>query len=113
MKRPTTAFIIRIVFIVDRFRSLDDLFQDSEPVNFVLWSKIKRLIDWLIVLGFNDMSNLMGHFVSSPPRERGKRDRRVSSGDERERLGRKRIRNQIGETEEIKNISLYTYLLQR
>ena len=31
------------------------------------------------VLGFNDMSTLVGHFVSSP-REREKRDR----GDERE-----------------------------
>ena len=37
----------------------------------------------LIVLGFNDMSALVGHFVSSP-REREKRDRRDSSGDERE-----------------------------
>ena len=37
----------------------------------------------LIVLGFNDMSTLEGHFVSSP-REREKRDRRESRGDERE-----------------------------
>ena len=37
----------------------------------------------LIVLGFNDMSNLVGHFVSSP-REREKRDRRDSRRDERE-----------------------------
>ena len=41
----------------------------------------------LIVLGFNYMSTLAGHFVSSP-REREKRD---SRGDERERQGRKRI----------------------
>ena len=34
----------------------------------------------LIVLGFNDTSTLVGHFVSSP-REREKRD---SRGDERE-----------------------------
>ena len=34
--------------------------------------------DWLIVLGFNDMSTLVGHFVLSP-REREKRD---SRGDE-------------------------------
>ena len=34
----------------------------------------------LIVLGFNDMSTLVGHCVSSP-REREKRD---STGDERE-----------------------------
>ena len=36
----------------------------------------------LIVLGFNDTSTLVGHFVSSP-REREKRDRRDSRGDER------------------------------
>ena len=36
----------------------------------------------LIVLGFNDTSTLEGHFVSSP-REREKRDRRESRGDER------------------------------
>ena len=38
---------------------------------FVTW---QRLID-LIELGFNDMSPLVGHFLSSP-REREKRDRR-------------------------------------
>ena len=60
---------------------------------------------FLIVLGFNDMSTLVGHFVLSP-REREKRDRRDSSGDEREGLGRKRNRNENEETEEInKNIS--------
>ena len=37
----------------------------------------------LIVLGFNDTSTLVGHFVSSP-REREKRDRRDSRRDERE-----------------------------
>ena len=37
----------------------------------------------LIVLGFNETSTLVGHFVSSP-REREKRDRRDSRGDERE-----------------------------
>ena len=36
----------------------------------------------LIELAFNDMSTLVGHFVSSP-REREKRDRRDSRGDER------------------------------
>ena len=40
------------------------------------------LID-LIELGFNNMSTLVGHFVSSP-REREKRDRRDSRRDERE-----------------------------
>ena len=38
------------------------------------------------LLGFNDTSVLVGHFVSSP-REREKRDRR---GDEREEQGRKK-----------------------
>ena len=60
-------------------------------------------LDWsiLIVLGFNDTSTLEGHFVSSP-REREKRDRRESRGDEREGQGRKRNRNESEETEEIK-----------
>ena len=48
-----------------------------------------------IVLWFNDMSTLVGHFMSSP-REREKRDRR----DEREGQGRKRNRNESEETEE-------------
>ena len=47
------------------------------------------------------MSTLEGHFVSSP-REREKRDRRESRGDEREGQGRKRNRNESEETEEIK-----------
>ena len=54
----------------------------------------------LIMLGFNDTSTLVGHFVSSP-REREKRDRRDSRGDEREGQGRKN-RNESKETEEIK-----------
>ena len=54
------------------------------------------------MLGFNDTSNLVGHFMSSP-RERGKRDRRDSRGDEREEQGRKRDRNESEETEEIEH----------
>ena len=54
------------------------------------------------VLGFNDTSTLVGHFVSSP-REREKRDRRDSRRDEREGQGRKRNMNESVETEEIKN----------
>ena len=65
----------------------------------------------LIVLGFNDTSTLVGHFVSSP-REREKRDRRDSRRDEREEQGRKRNRNDREETEEIKTFPLYPYLLQ-
>ena len=43
---------------------------------------IKNLKHQMIVLGFNDTSILVGHFVSSP-REREKRDRRDCRGDER------------------------------
>ena len=58
------------------------------------------------MLGFNDTSTLVGHFLSST-REREKRDRRDSSGrdssgDEREGQGRKR--NESEETEEIKTL---------
>ena len=66
---------------------------------------------WLIVLGLNDTSTLVGHFVSSP-REREKSDRRDSRRDEREEQGRKRNRNESEETEEIKTFPLYPYLLQ-
>ena len=38
---------------------------------------------FFFVLGFNDTSTLVGHFVSSP-RERERRDRRDSRGDERD-----------------------------
>ena len=48
----------------------------------------------LFVLGFNDTSTLVGHFLSSP-RGREKRDRR---GDEREGHGRKRKMNESEET---------------
>ena len=51
-----------------------------------------------IVLGFNNTSTLVGHFVSSP-REREKRDRKDSRRDEREEQGRKRNRNEREETE--------------
>ena len=46
------------------------------------------------MLGFNDTSTLVGHFLSSP-REREKRDSRV---DEREGQGRKRKMNESEET---------------
>ena len=65
----------------------------------------------IFVLGFNDTSTLVGHFVSSPI-EREKRDRRDSRRDEREEQGRKRNRNEREETEEIKTFPLYLYLLQ-
>ena len=54
----------------------------------------------LIVLGFNDTSTLVDHFVSSP-RGREKRDRRDSGRGGRDGQGRKRNRNESEETEEI------------
>ena len=60
---------------------------------------------FLIVLGFNDTSALVGHYVSSP-REREKSDRRDSRGDERVRQGKKRNRNKSEETEETKTFPL-------
>ena len=65
----------------------------------------------LIVLGFNDTSTLVGHFVSFP-REREKRGRRHSRRDEREEQWRKRNRNESEETEEIKTFPLCPCLLQ-
>ena len=62
------------------------------------------------VLGFNDMSTLVDHFVLSP-REREKRERRDST-DERQGQGRKRKKNESEETVEIKTFPLYPYLLQ-
>ena len=52
------------------------------------------------MLGFNDTSTLVGHFVSSP-RERVKRDQRDGSADEREGQQRKRKMNESEGTEEI------------
>ena len=54
------------------------------------------------MLGFNDTSTLVCHFVLSP-REREKRDGRDSRRDEREELGRKRNRHESEETKEIKH----------
>ena len=59
------------------------------------------------MLGFNDMSTLVGHFVLSP-REREKR----ISRDEKEGQGRKSNKNESEENEEIKTFPLYPYLLQ-
>ena len=77
----------------------------------VIFCLVLNTEEVLIVLGFNDTSTLEGHFVSSP-REREKRDRRESRGDEREGQGRKRNRNESEETEEIKTFPLYPYPLQ-
>ena len=53
------------------------------------------------------MSTLVDHFVSSP-REMEKRERKDNRGDERKGQGRKRKRNESEETEEKKNIPLYS-----
>ena len=59
-----------------------------------------------------ELSTLVGHFVSFP-REREKRDRGDSRGDEREGQGRKKKMNEREKkTEEIKTFPLYPYLLQ-
>ena len=52
------------------------------------------------MLGFNDTSTLVGHFVSSP-REKEKRDRRDSRRDVREGQRRQKNKNESEETEEI------------
>ena len=57
----------------------------------------------LIVLGFNNTSTLVGHFVLSP-REREKWDRKDSwGGDEREEQWRKKKMNESEDTEEIQH----------
>ena len=109
----TVFIVLRIQFYIQSNSRHFVLKQDSQVrlmkgksiLTFVL------LIDWLIVLGFNDTSTLEGHFVSSP-REREKRDSRENRGDEREGQGRKRNRNESEETEEIKTFPLYPYPLQ-
>ena len=58
----------------------------NTAVNDKVWPDLD--LGRLIVLGFNDTSTLVGHFVSSP-REREKNDRRDSRRDEREGQGRK------------------------
>ena len=75
----------------EKERNLDFYLPVKNPVYFLCSTD-------LIVLGFNNTSTLEGHFVSSL-REREKRDRRESRGDEREGQGRKRNRNESEETE--------------
>ena len=55
---------------------------------------------WLIVLGFNDMSVFVEHFVSSPKRGRREIEEIVEEMKERDRD--ERNRNESEETEEIK-----------
>ena len=63
----------------------------------IIWKHSKN-IKKLIVLEFNDTSTIVGHFVSSP-REKEKRDRQDSIGDEREGQNR----NESEEKGEIKH----------
>ena len=84
---------------------------DGSLKYYSIYPKNKDISIWLTVLGFIDMSTLVGHFVLSP-REREKRDKRDSRRDEREGPGRKRNRNESEETEEMKTFPFYPYLLQ-
>ena len=61
---------------------------DETPHSAVSHLGLYCLLRLLIVLGFNDTSTLVGHFVSSP-RERENRDRRDSRRDEKKREGKK------------------------
>ena len=61
---------------------------------------------------FDCVGVLVGQFMSSS-RKGEKSDGRDSKGDEREGQGRNGNMNERQETEEIKNIPLYPYLLQR
>ena len=82
-----------------------------EMSNPIFWDKYEKYYNcWLIVLAFNDTSTLVGHFWSSP-RERKKIDIR-DKRDQREGQGRKRKMNESEETEEIKTLPLYPYVLQ-
>ena len=90
---------------------LGDITKLTSPNDMIMMLSSGLLMYQLIVLGFNDTSTLVGHFVSSP-REREKSDRRDSRRDERQEQGRKRNRNESEETEEIKTFPLYPYLLQ-
>ena len=94
------------------------LLQNHIPYNISTYSKDpcqNEYLRWfLIELGFNDTSTLVGHFVSSF-REREKRDRRDSREVERKRQGSRENDWQSSNseiTEEMKTFSFYPYLLQ-
>ena len=109
------AFFFFFFFFFFSYSKASSVSESKDVTNIL----IRSWMNWwvltqkapLIVLGFNDTSTLVGHFVLSP-REREKRDRRDSRGDERDGQGRKRNRNESEETEEIKTVPLYSYLLQ-
>ena len=60
-------------------------------VYFLFIFVVVVVVVFFLELGLNDMSTLLGHFVSSP-RENEKRDRRDGRGDEREGKGKKEER---------------------
>ena len=71
--------------------------------------QLQHTLCWfLIVLGFNDTSTLVGHFVSSP-REREKNIEEIVE-EMKEGQGRKRNRNESEETEEINAFPLYPWI---
>ena len=66
-----------------------------------------NLHEWIDCVGVNDTLTLVGHFVSSP-REREKREEETKERN----MGRKRNGNESEETEEIRTVIIYPYLLQ-
>ena len=73
------------------------------------WSEFAHIAHvrrFLMALWFNGTSALVVCFVSSP-REREKRYRRDTRGDEREGQGRKRKMNESEETKEVKTLPFY------
>ena len=89
---------------------LHNLHMNKENCNRGRGTTLEWSVD-LNVLGLNDTSTLESHFVLSP-REREKRDRRDSRGDEREGQGKKKKMTESEETAEIKTFPVYPYLLQ-
>ena len=65
----------------------------------------------LIVLGFNDTSTLVGHFVSSS-RKKEKRNRRDSRRDESDGQGRKRTGMNVKKKKKQTRNKTFPYLLQ-
>ena len=72
--------VIRSIMVVKKKTIY--ILQHNLFITHYCWDPEHKLCFFFIVLGFNDTSTLEGHFVSSP-REREKRDRRESRGDER------------------------------
>ena len=65
------------------FNDIDDKSQQQNKTKDIRPVLSLEALITMTVLGFNDTSTLVGHFVSSP-RERENRDRRDSRRDERD-----------------------------